>query len=92
MNYQSKYGLYDCWKCLCEVCTRIGCPKCISKSELGHCVAMYKRDACPTVKCDWFVHKEIHKVYRIKRKYKKPDRVAHLLEEILVRLDDKGRG
>lgn len=51
------------------------------------CIAMRQRGSCPTIKCDWFVHKEKHKVYRIVRRYKKPDCVLEKLNEILDKLD-----
>lgn len=51
------------------------------------CVAMRQRGACPTIKCDWFQHKEKHKVYRIVRRRKKVDYIAEKLNEILDKLD-----
>lgn len=90
--YHSKYGLYDCWKCLCEVCTRIQCPKIQRRQKLGHCLVMYQRGCCPTVKCDWFEHKEKHQIFRIKRRYSKPDAVMEKLNEIMERLDKLGGG
>ena len=90
-NYiPSNYGLYDCYKCLCEVCTRVGCPKIHRKSKISHCIAMRQRGVCPTVKCDWFTHKEKHKVYRIIRKRRKVDIIDAKLNEIINKLDCKG--
>lgn len=88
MNYyESKYGLYDCWKCLCEVCTRIGCPKnMLYRSQLEHCLKMRRRECCPVVKCDFFTHKEKHIVLRVKRRARKNNRVLDRLDWIIQRL------
>ena len=64
----------------------------MAKSKFEHCIEMYKRHTCPTIKCDWFTHCEIHKIYRIKRKRRKVDYIAEKLNEIIDKLDDKGRG
>lgn len=85
------YGLYNCWGCLCEVCTRIGCPKAHRRTKLGFCLAMLQREACPTVKCDWFVHKQKHKVYRILRRHKHKDVVIGKLDKIIERLDRENK-
>lgn len=81
------YGLYSCWHCLCEVCTRVGCPKFSRKSKLGFCTTMIMRESCPTIKCDWFVHKQKHKVYRVRARFHKKDAILEKLNMILEKLD-----
>ena len=86
---ESKYGLYKCWPCLCEVCTRIGCPKHQRHSDrLNHRLTMQRRESCPTVKCDWFTHREKIRVYRVRRRQTHRDLTADLLLRILSRLAD----
>lgn len=84
----SNYGYYDCWKCLCEVCTRVGCPKDIRYMKpLAHCLHMRQRGCCPTVKCDWFHHKEKRRVFRVVRRHKLRDTILEMLDEVLSRLE-----
>lgn len=84
-----EYGFYECWKCLCEVCTRVNCPKNhVYISKVGHCIKMIRRDACPTIKCDYFVHAQKHKVLKVCRKLKKTQTIHNKLNEILQRLDN----
>lgn len=89
----SDYGLYSCWHCLCEVCTRVHCPKLNRRSKLGFCTTMIARENCPVVKCDFFQHKQKYTVYRIKRKGpSKKDTVIDRLdniEKVLDRLEKK---
>ncbi len=93
VSNNSKYGLYDCWKCLCEVCTRIDCPKTVRRlSKFNHCFRMAQRGCCPTVKCDWFTHKEKRRIYKVKSKHSKKDTVIELLLEIRSRLEEQGGG
>lgn len=89
-----KYGLYNCWNCLCEVCTRFNCPKNYKwYSMYLHCEKMRNRESCPVYKCDFFEHKEIHKRYRLVRRYKYHDAITDKLDMILKRLDDlEGKG
>lgn len=82
-----EYGLYNCWWCLCEVCTRMHCPWVFRRTKLGFCVTMIQRDKCPIVKCDYFQHRQKHKVYRIIRRHKKYDIILERLDEIQARLD-----
>lgn len=85
---QSNYGLYDCYKCLCEVCTRIGCPKNVKyRSKLDHCLHMRLRLACPTVKCDWFVHREKRRFYKIVKRHRRVDAIMEKLSAIEKKLD-----
>jgi hypothetical protein len=63
-----------------------------TESMAAFCVAMRQRGSCPTIKCDWFQHKEKHKVYRIVRRYRKIDYIADKLKEISEKLDQKDRG
>ena len=90
MTNESKYGLYKCWMCLCEVCTRIGCPMHQRHNDkLNHCLTMQRRESCPTVKCDWFNHKEKTRVYRVHRRYTRRDFMVDLLLRILLLLEDR---
>lgn len=86
------YGLYDCWNCLCEVCTRRYCPKLWGRknTKVQACLAMKHRGMCPTRKCDFFEHKEIHLVLRVKRKgnHKPSAVILSKLDEILAKLND----
>lgn len=87
-NY-SKYGLYDCYNCLCEVCTRRYCPYCRRRAKYDFCVCMIYDELCPIRKCDFFEHKEIHLVWRVKRigKRKKSVVIIDKLDEILEKLE-----
>lgn len=91
--YNSKYGLYDCYKCLCEVCTRIDCPKMtMHHNKLQHCLIMRQRGCCPTIKCDFFTHQEKRKILKVRRRYQKQDAIIEKLNEIMERLDKLGGG
>lgn len=83
------YGLYDCWNCLCEVCTRYNCPKnhLLWISKHYHCCKMRSRDTCPVIKCDFFEHKQIHKRYIMIRKHGRKHIIIEKLDEILNKLD-----
>lgn len=85
----SKYGLYDCWNCLCEVCTRRYCRTVKRHAKYDFCVRMMELDFCPVRKCDFFEHKEIHLVLRVSRKgkHKKSEMIMDRLNEILAKLD-----
>jgi len=49
---------------------------------------MQRRESCPTVKCDWFTHREKIRVYRVRRRQTHRDLTADLLLRILSRLAD----
>ena len=60
----------------------------VTGKQVDFCKVMRQREACPTVKCDWFVHKEKHKVYRIVRRHRKIDAVMEELKFINDRLEE----
>ena len=91
--YHSKYGLYNCWSCLCEVCTRVHCPKNLCyKDKLSHCLKMLQRESCPTVKCDSFEHKEKHIIFRVKQRTRKVDLTLSKLDAILEGIEFLKKG
>lgn len=55
---------------------------------VGFCSSMIMRDRCPVVKCDFFQHKEKHKVYRVKRRQRKQDVIMERLETIEKGLEE----
>lgn len=77
-----KYASNDCWFCLCEVCTRIHCPKYNRRYSLDFCISMMLRERCPVPKCDYFDHKEKHKVLRFLRRQRRPDPILDKLASI----------
>ena len=53
---------------------------------------MIMRDNCPVVKCDFFEHKQKHKVYRIRKRIRKQDIMLEKLNNIEKGLDNlKGK-
>lgn len=91
-DYVAAYGLYNCWHCLCEVCTRVHCPKINRRYKLGFCTTMIMRENCPVVKCDFFEHKQKHKIYRIRKRIRKQDIMLEKLNNIEKGLDNlKGK-
>lgn len=87
----SKYGLYNCYNCLCEVCTRRYCQLIQRDTKWAFCGRMRDCDFCPVRKCDFFEHKEVHMVLRVKRKgkHKKSQQILDKLDEILAKIDRK---
>lgn len=86
----SKYtfGRGFCWYCLCEVCTRHKCPHPSYGWKWLYCAHMDVANRCPTLKCDYFTHKEKHKVYRVKRRGpKRQDVILEKLNQIEEKLD-----
>lgn len=77
-----------CYLCLCQVCTGHKCPFIVAhRYQSNICNYTRSMDGCPRVKCDYFVHKQKHKIYRIKRKHNKTDIQIDLLQQILKKLD-----
>lgn len=85
----SKYRLYNCYHCLCEVCTRRHCQ--YSRMSYLHdfCIVMRGREVCPVRKCDFFEHKEKFRVWKVKRKGVKSrtNIVMEKLNEISKKID-----
>lgn len=76
------YGSNQCWLCLCEVCTRIRCPKLNRRYKLDFCISMLTRERCPVKKCEWFEHKQKHRVYKVLRRERKRERIMERLDDI----------
>jgi hypothetical protein len=51
---------------------------------------MMREKRCPTVKCDFFVHKQKNRVYKVVRKAKKKDKLIDRLDVILQKLSELG--
>lgn len=90
-----------CDNCLCNVCTAINCPyapryKRDMKLANLHLCACQKRcfrenRKLPCLDCDFFIHKERTKVFRILRKernYYTKREVAEMLQAILEKMED----
>ena len=71
-----------CWLCLCEVCTMVRCPNLYKRYKVNFCASMTIRERCPVPQCDFFQHKQKHKVYRIKRRYTRRDQILSRLDTI----------
>lgn len=86
----TSYGLYNCWHCLCEICTRKGCPyhAVWIRYRHDHCIKMIRCEFCPVRKCDFFRHKQKHLVLKVTRKHRRADTILGKLDEILRRLGD----
>lgn len=88
------YGSYKCWLCLCDVCTRIGCPyhPIRHSNRLDHCYKMMRCEFCPVLKCDYFEHKQRRMVLRVKRRHGRGDSILEKLDEIIRKLDNRHGG
>lgn len=83
------YSLGKCWFCLCDVCTRVHCPKnMFYKASFSHCLKMMQREACPTIKCDFFEHKQKIRVFKVRRKVSRGASIINKLDEIIKKLDE----
>ena len=67
------------------------CPKLNRRYKVSFCVSMIMRERCPVVKCDFFSHREKHKVYRIVRKEKRRDVLLDRLDSIERQLEELGQ-
>lgn len=58
-----------------------------------YCMAMLERDMCPTIKCDFFRHRQKLKVFIVKRKHvvNPRDVIIEKLERIEEILDISGK-
>lgn len=87
--YFSKYRLYGCHFCLCEVCTRRYCKYSRLAALFDFCKVMRGREICPVLKCDFFEHKEKVRVWKVRRKGKssKKNMLFEKLDEICKKID-----
>lgn len=88
-----EYGLYNCWNCLCEVCTMVYCPyhAVLPRYRHDHCFKMFRCDFCPVKKCDYFDHRQKHLILKVTRKKRRADTIAAKLDRILKLLGEGGK-
>ena len=73
----------NCMACICSYCTRRNCPRgwtMFGKPGLDYCLVCQARERSAVYECDFFRSKRLRKYYRIKKRYKKKDRVVQRLE------------
>lgn len=82
MNRSNLYA-ENCMACICPYCTRRNCPRgwtMFGKSTLDLCLICQARERSAVYECDFFRSKRFRKYYRIKKRYKKKDKVVQRLE------------
>lgn len=78
-----------CWQCICDNCTREKCPNPYAfkfQRPGAMCHVCFRDDRPPTLVCDLFVNKHVHKVYKMKPCKRRKSPTELKLDEILARL------
>ena len=83
--------MYECLNCLCKVCSAIKCPfhrpAFEPERRLDFCIRSLERGACPRVQCDFFVHQERKKYYKINKWKRREDAILDQLAELNKKID-----